>query len=680
MNLTRDYKVIRDFITDFFLANGARILESSKELLRFKVTKRLQQELGIAKEEVKLAFPPFDESLQEDVEPILPGSHLFDKILKAARERGKTTRMRLNPGDSAQRVYEEAISRLRIQNVESTKTDLEIFDSSYILFNFLVTYTSDEKKEEFCSIVVDFLTGEIRKDHKDWFKEVELVDEDSKFVVPISSGDIEQLYVEACKEIRNQIAKTAKEFIGKSNERFAKEVSRIDSYYSTRAREVRDSIKVSEEKIVEAFYKLKIAKVREDEEEAERNYARYREELEAFKSKAEKDLMALEEERRRRISEESEKYNPKLQVELINSAIISIPKFHQKLILKNGPVSKVVDLIFDVASERLENISCERCGSILEKAYLCSGGHLVCSSCTNICRICGRAMCSDCYITRCEICNATICKACSRRCLACGLVTCTEHSHACEECREEFCERCTFICEVCGKSFCGAHVLECFRCKKPVCFEDSEECVVCGKTFCKDYIVYCATCGAPLCRDDALSCSVCGRNLCEKHGHSCLLCGEILCSQDSGKCNICGEVYCLKDLKECSACLNSYCTLNSRRCSRCGQEYCSQCISDNLCTACQSLKRVQRNHGIIQSLSMRRYKEISIDKFWFWEIGENEREYHIFAMHLLRNYIFIVDKETIEIKMCLRENIFPSLLRLFKRGANLISSAILLRK
>lgn len=655
MNLSMDERNIRDFVIDFFLANGAQLLETSGQVMRFRLTNWLQEALDLEKEEVSLAFPPLGD-LSHDVEPVLPGSPLLSTMVELAKKKGKTANLLLVPDEDVENEYERSVARMRFQNAEVSRGDVELIPVPYILFNFVVTFMSDEKREEFRGILVELSTGRIRLDHDIWFNRVNFQDLRSKGI-EVEPWKIEEMYTSACQQLACEMEEKAKDFEKEAYGRLAREISRIDAYYETRKREVREGIRTAEERVVEAFYKKRRAEDAEDEV-LEEEYNAYRQEVEVLKERAEKDIKTLDDERRRRISEEKDKYSPRSEVRLINSAFVTLLEFHETLTLRTSPVTRKVELIFDLASKELTDVLCDRCGAKLETAYLCGGGHLVCPDCTNICKICGRAMCSDCYMVRCQVCNGLICKACSRRCAACGLITCKEHSHACGECGEEICEECTFVCEVCGENFCGAHVSICSKCGKPVCSEHGEVCIVCGEVFCTDYIVHCCICGSPICRDDARECSVCGEYFCHRHSYICTLCGEVLCAQHVGICDICGQVYCVEHMKKCPGCGIYFCLIHLRRCSWCGQEYCSHCASDDICGVCNGLKGVPRDDPAVQSLIM---KWPRAEHFWYWKKGENEAQIHLYAIYFMSTHLFIIDKESKNIKECISSNIMKDI-------------------
>lgn len=637
---------LQEFISKYITCSGGRVVNFDGELMELEIPERLQKILDVSSR-LKLVFCPERLEKEPDAEYLTAGSPLLDKILAMTRDRGQTSRFYLNPPIDFEK-FDEMLSMLEFPNCQLSATVPRLVYYPHILFNFKVSYISDEKREQLESLMVDCLRGEI-SDKMDVL-EHSTSETQSKEFFEREVKDVARAYDIACKEMRRRIQSQVNRFVFEANRRLQKELARLADYYAALQDEMQVELKAIEDKVVESYYKMKNARKVSTQEQHKKDYYRYRNELDTLRKEIDTKLEILEEEKERRVAEQREKYRPKVEIVITNTAIVQVPRLEQKMVLSNEFAERKINLLYDILRNEFLDFQCERCTDNLRKIYVCRNGHIVCSNCTKLCASCGQAVCKDCFMERCGICNQYVCPSCYKKCQSCGMPVCSEHGTVCSECGGTFCRNCTLQCEVCAATFCTEHISYCLRCDNPVCDRHSGKCDVCGETFCRDFILTCEVCNSTVCFRHGAECYICKKVCCREHMSRCVLCGTDVCAEHSGVCHVCGETYCRDHLNECVICLEQYCDFHDKRCSVCNQEYCADCVIEGECNTCRSLVKALPEDERLKTFKNRNDCKLNLKRFWRWEIAENDKYVILSGLNILRPYVFILFSNTLEVK------------------------------
>jgi hypothetical protein len=145
-------------------------------------------------------------------------------------------------------------------------------------------------------------------------------------------------------------------------------------------------------------------------------------------------LTALAVERQSKLADAEQKYHLRLDLELINLAIIAQPKIEIDIEINKRGVSAKRTVAWDPVRHILEPLVCEVCGRPGERLTLCESGHLTHSDClAPQCVDCKRTFCRLCAekIHTCQVCDSPVCIHSLVSCKSCGRETCQKHINLC---------------------------------------------------------------------------------------------------------------------------------------------------------------------------------------------------------------------------------------------------------
>ena len=145
-------------------------------------------------------------------------------------------------------------------------------------------------------------------------------------------------------------------------------------------------------------------------------------------------LAGLRIERQSKLTDAEQKYSLRIDLELINLAIISQPKLEIDVEISKRGVTANRPLAWDPVRHILEPLVCDVCGRPGDGLALCENGHLAHTAClAPQCVDCKRTFCQLCAekVHSCIVCDAPVCVHSQILCKTCGRVTCQKHSNLC---------------------------------------------------------------------------------------------------------------------------------------------------------------------------------------------------------------------------------------------------------
>ncbi len=242
-------------------------------------------------------------------------------------------------------------------------------------------------------------------------------------------------------------------------------------------------------------------------------------------------------------------------------------------------------------------LPCPTCHTPAPEAWaVCTGGHMVCSACTESCSLCGATSCGDHGGGACPggegVPAHTVCDAHGQRCPSCAGTTCAHHAGLCLSCDQPVCSTCLGACASCGQAVCRA-------CTTPTATEPRPLCPACVR-YCRgrddevrgvDEVAPCGTCGADVCPRHREVCAVCGEPHCREHVVE-LEAGEFACPPHQGVCVVDGRRRKITELDPCPVCGEWVSAGHRAACASCGGWACTRDVdpSSQECRTCGRLE------------------------------------------------------------------------------------------
>jgi len=145
-------------------------------------------------------------------------------------------------------------------------------------------------------------------------------------------------------------------------------------------------------------------------------------------------LDAIASECQSKLEDVEQKYHLRIQLELLNLAIIAQPKVDLNVEIRKRTASVIRRVTWDPLLHVVEGLVCDVCGIPGMSILLCENGHLAHAAClAPQCVECKRSFCQKCAdeVLTCAVCERPVCIHSLKRCAICGRATCHEHVGMC---------------------------------------------------------------------------------------------------------------------------------------------------------------------------------------------------------------------------------------------------------
>jgi len=351
----------------------------------------------------------FDVAKQhEGSELVTYGSYFLDRVFDLASHRGLTCKRHIIDEDVETRNLPQKLKdKIVFRNCRAAFVSNAHIIYHYMLFNFKVSYISDERVDRIVRVLINLNTGHVDNDMLKAIESAFFTDDSHINYTVAEIRPIDDAYHAATLALEEQIQPTIHEFNGKIRRRLADEKKRIMEYYD----QTDSELNLKRDRLVQSG----------------RN--------EGLKSIEDK-LHLSQIERQRRLNEIEEKNALKVSVMLFSASQISQTKIRNEYSVKRGKVERNAYVVWNPALNSVEPLICEICDSETTKVDLCSNSHLGCTICVRTCSVCATHLCTDCGMTGCAVCGDPLCDDCKTVCENCGDVLCQKHVESCT-CKEE---------------------------------------------------------------------------------------------------------------------------------------------------------------------------------------------------------------------------------------------------
>ena len=152
------------------------------------------------------------------------------------------------------------------------------------------------------------------------------------------------------------------------------------------------------------------------------------------RSTLETKIKVINTERETKLLDVEQKYHLRIQLELVNLAIIAIPKLDLMVEIRKRTSTIKRTVTWNPLLHTIEPLLCDVCNRGGMTLQLCENGHLAHAEClAPQCVECKRTYCQTCAkeVTECVVCARPICVHSLTRCKECQRVTCAEHAGEC---------------------------------------------------------------------------------------------------------------------------------------------------------------------------------------------------------------------------------------------------------
>lgn len=406
---------LQDFVLAYCEEVGGLIERPAFGLVDLLLPDEVARRLG-TEPLVRLAFTEETAAAHPDAIHLTYGHPLLDEIEEDMRGRGLALRRYVNqvrlerPGFFQLIKDELAFPNAWLQPLEGAVEAPQT--CYYVRFNFKVALITDEKQEELASVLMNLHTGQPA-----WELETqEIMPLESEYrlrpmheappawrpELPLHSPErLAWLQEEAGHAVARKLAPVIEALQQRTARRLELDRARLEAFYDDTATDLERRLARTEDETRQASLKEKLA------------FARL--------------------ERERKLADVEAKYRLRINLELINTVLISQPKIALRARVENRYASAQPTFFWDPLLHRVEPPLCQVCGRPAPRVYLCANGHLADEDCILRCAFCKRVFCTLCKddVGVCAVCGKPLCVHSQIRCPVCGQVTCQEHIGQC---------------------------------------------------------------------------------------------------------------------------------------------------------------------------------------------------------------------------------------------------------
>lgn len=387
------------FVLDFLQASGAHVT-CEEGLLSVRLPEEVATFLGVPESAVFTFDPHY---AGPDVHLLTSGSPVVDGMIQLTRRRGGCTLLMFAGLDIHRRlrtvlawermqgVWRQGPLVLPIHGIERVRAlSRRIVHQEQLLFQFKVTYISDEPQEELHTITVDPLLERVvttppleQAVGVDIGVQARQCTRRPRSLGPTHAATEAAAYTTgrayrvACDHLETLVAPRLKRLEDEARRRLADDLVRIDAYFRDAAGELLEPLRRTLRRLTTAQARLHLlprgsagtGRVREEMAAALRLEETYRSELEH-----------LENERQRRIDELHRRCEIRASAELISVARLLVPHVEWEVRLAKNSERREVSVTYDLLRERLVGLLCEDCAEEGDLTWT-EEGELLCAAC-----------------------------------------------------------------------------------------------------------------------------------------------------------------------------------------------------------------------------------------------------------------------------------------------------------
>jgi len=350
---------------------------------------------------LKISFTPELAKENSEVELLTYGSPILSGMIESAVHLGRTTRdfavgLSLKKADITSRILQEY--HLRPDEMKFSAPISAM--AGYLLFNYKISYLSDEKRDYIYSAAVDLFSGAINDDlcnKQNYFFLQDTPDIDLPYHIKVDPRAAHQI---AYRCLAAKVKQALYDLSERAKHKKMREIERVNKFFEQSIGELNArSEKLAPQDPRQAILAQKIENMKIDH--------------------------------RRKIFDLEKKYTHRIKGKLIAARLLIQPKIYYQFEISLPYVTAQGYFSWDTALKRIEPPACYICHQPVQKISVCANGHIVCLSCAIYCTRCKRIWCHQCGIQKCSVCGQDFCPECMVKCSHCQAVLCRKHSQSC---------------------------------------------------------------------------------------------------------------------------------------------------------------------------------------------------------------------------------------------------------
>lgn len=431
--------IMKEFVQNYFSYTGAEIRQEGDVWI---VDLDEELEKVFSQKQLRLVFDP--QAVTEDTELVTHGSFVLNAMYAYMQSRGNKAVSRLKEKHKPNR--EDIAEAVRIENGLCSDIKIKKIHTADVLFNFKISFLSDEKTEEMYHLGIDRqgVVFDAQSYYTDAVMGQDLEPLTQLGGTDLTRKDIEIYFRECLKAASAKAQNHAKSLQNDILKRLHRNITRIKGYYTAQI------------------------------EELHRNQLTY-----------EEKRLAFEREYTHKLQEEIHKHQLKIVIKLINFHVIERSDYEVTVTLVNKQTreEQEIKMIYDPFTCHLDPGLCPSCQALMETIVVTTDNAIACKRCSYHCVRCRKRFGDLPHAYTCSVCGDYLCPDCVTICSGCRKPVCEKHSDLCDVGNEMNCTECLKVCTVCGKRLCQDHTFYCTATRQPICYEHRIICRHCRRIY-----------------------------------------------------------------------------------------------------------------------------------------------------------------------------------------------------
>ena len=407
---------LSEFVLNFYRAQGALVEPPRYGVHEVLLPDKLAARLGVPALQ-EIVFDELDPGTGDGRLYLTRGHPLIDRLVEEARQAPAPALAYINSVRLDKHglldLARQAITFPNARLVEAPRQTEARLLCHYVRFVFRVTLTSDEKREQVASVLMDAQAG-WPADRRAILERVTL-EERSEFEHlpparprwieeshPLAPAALAGLFERALAALQEEMAGSVESLRGRLAHFLELDRARLEQYYDDLARDL----------------ERRLGRADDDRRAA-----------------LQEKLEAVRRERELKLADAEARYRLRVEPALVTAQVIAQPKLTLDVHVENRTTTVRRTVVYDPLLFRVEPLMCDVCGRPGHSLHLCSGGHLAHSECLleEQCVDCKRVHCRRCAgeMEACAVCGRPVCRKSLNRCPECGRGTCREHRELC---------------------------------------------------------------------------------------------------------------------------------------------------------------------------------------------------------------------------------------------------------
>ena len=353
---------LRPFLIEVFSAWGCRAV-SAPGVVEVELTRPLQKRFG--RKKLRLLLGGSNRQSKKSGELMVPGNPVYRSVIELAGQKGGLGKgfVPMPKERRAASAVARSVGRAVKLNGASFRTVAR--DDVYhpiLLFHFSLSYGAPEIPDEIRTVGWDVVAGAAVDPAPFASGGLSMAPGPQVSAAVEEVDDFDALFPRVQAALEAQVSKKVARTEARAGKQLDKETARIESFYRRMIEEEKSRPRSRNDGESEALQKIELYQL----------------------------------DWKRKLTEATERLKPRIGVRLFCIEEAFVPRMKAALIIPELVVPERW-CFYDHLSKAVLGPSCDVCGVRSLELSICQKGHLCCSQCVGICRVCGRPFCQQCW-------------------------------------------------------------------------------------------------------------------------------------------------------------------------------------------------------------------------------------------------------------------------------------------